>query len=1326
MKRRFLLLSLQLLMVQLLWAGAYSFHHPGMMRQLYGHAVYSMLEDYQGYLWFGTGNGLYRYDGYDLLLLDETSPAHLASDQAVNMLQEDGAHYIWISQFGLSEHLLLDEHRQRVEARQYLRSLGMEADKEYYLHVDTEGNLWQVMTDTVAFYDFSTRSCRRYATPGFHTVNNLRISVKGSQGTLYVLDGTLLWTFHQQYDAWEQEELSLNAPSFSVSSQSVMLSSAYVDLHGGLWVYSLFSEELLYHPRSSREWIPIHLPQGPGASIQNSIRYVVEDASKGVWIATDHRGLFLYHPATSTFEHFNYTPTDPDGLSSENVNQLLVDSSNNLWLGYFRTGVSYCMPNQHFIKAHAGPYGNVTALLTDARGGRWIGTDGKGLWYESADGKVTQQAQIPNISVTDLQFDHTGRLWIGTYDHGIYRIDNAGHLQHFDAQSGKLPHDGVQRMAVDSKNRLWVSSAFSESFCFNAQTETYRIIPAEDNSPLMGQAISFDSKGDRILLATFYGLWVYDLKSETGRRMVGARNGALPFHSFQYGNILCDDFSPLVWMSSSKGLSVWDTQADTLYLISKADGLRGTVQAIRQDREHNIWASTVTGLSMIRASRQADGSWGFNVRTFLSPDDQQKAFFNPYAGDVSQQGEVFFGGPEGYVSFDVQNLISEEDEQFQPRISAITLRDSIIAPEQLLQLRHDDHPITFTFYTGSPLNAEDARYAYRIRGLQDEWIETRSNSMTLLSLPSGDYQLELKASCSGEWSDACTLPMSVSPPWWNSWWMWCIYVFLLVCVGQLLVFATRYLQRRKALDERKQLILEQQSRLAEMKLQFFTDISHDLRTPLTLIISPLEQLLKENLPEAVNHRLQNMHKNAQQLMGEVNTLLDFRKLDVGAEQLRPCEPRDVIAFIHEHGDQYYDVAHERKVSFRESLPQQPVIMAFDEDKLRKILYNLLSNAFKHSPDEGEVLLSVQPYESEPNTLLIKVTDQGTGIPDAEKQRIFELFYQATEDNPKPGSGIGLHIARQFVELHHGRLWVEDNQPQGAVFCFTLPIINNVAQGAVADVPVPSVEQEPDSLDAPRTERGATAKPTVLVVDDNEDLCHFIEESLITDYRVICAANGEEALEALDREAVHLVVSDVMMPGISGLELCNRIKSNLRYSHIPVILLTARVAEQSVMEGLQVGADDYLTKPFNVDRLRLRISKFIEWSSRSHRTFQQSEVIEPHDLTITPLDEKFLQKAIDLVNENLKEADFGVESLAAGVGMSRSQLYKKLMAVTGKSPLDFIRSMRMKRACQLLDKSQMQISEVAYQVGFNTLKTFTENFKQEFGMTPSEYLRKGGK
>jgi DNA-binding response OmpR family regulator len=393
---------------------------------------------------------------------------------------------------------------------------------------------------------------------------------------------------------------------------------------------------------------------------------------------------------------------------------------------------------------------------------------------------------------------------------------------------------------------------------------------------------------------------------------------------------------------------------------------------------------------------------------------------------------------------------------------------------------------------------------------------------------------------------------------------------------------------------------------------------------------------------------------------------------------------------------------------------ESISIQFDPDKVNKILSNLLSNAFKYTPDMGSI--EVHIYQSD-KYVCVSVSDSGQGINETEKKLIFERFYQASQNQNKTGSGIGLHIVREYVLMNKGIITVEDNLPQGSIFTFKLPVleIRNIEE-------LNAGKETEDELFEIEESQNVPVNPVLLFVDDNLDFCDFMADSLSDEYTVLVANNGQEAIDLLDRNDINVVVSDVMMPVMSGTELCNRIKTNIHWSHIPVILLTARAAEEYKIEGLEMGADDYITKPFNFNLLKLRIRKFLEWTEKCHLSFSQKMDVTPNEITITPLDEKLIEKAIKVVEEHIGESEFSVEELGAAVGLSRSHLYKKLMFITGKGPAEFIRTIRLKRGRQLLEKSQMQIAEIAYIVGFNSPKRFTINFKHEFGVSPSEYLR----
>jgi signal transduction histidine kinase/DNA-binding response OmpR family regulator len=614
------------------------------------------------------------------------------------------------------------------------------------------------------------------------------------------------------------------------------------------------------------------------------------------------------------------------------------------------------------------------------------------------------------------------------------------------------------------------------------------------------------------------------------------------------------------------------------------------------------------------------------------------------------------------------------------------------------------------------LNSDKVKYVYQIEGFNNQWMPTLDNKILISSLPSGKYKLLIKACNSdGIWNDNPTvLIINVTPPFYASIWAFILYVILTIWIVVYFIRNREKRHRIKLEQQRIQLDHEKEIHINEMKLRFFTNISHDLRTPLTLIITPLQILLNDTTNDIMRKKLGNIYKNAQQLLTLINSLLDFRKLDVGAETLN-LKPDDFVSVVKEIYTTFCVYADERNISFSLLSEIENLSMQFDQDKIQKTITNLLSNAFKYTSDGGNIDLNI--YQQD-DYVCLSVSDSGSGISNEEKDLVFERFYQAPQKIDKTGSGIGLHIAHGYVALHGGSITVVDNMPVGSIFTFKIPIIS---------VDIVEKEEREEIIDEVQEDeymyRPTSSKiPKLLFVDDNKDLCEFIEDNLSNDFSVITACNGQDALEKLHKNDVTIVVSDVMMPIMSGTELCKQIKSNIYLSHIPVILLTARTAEEHEIEGLELGADDYITKPFNFNVLKLRIQKFVEWTEKSHQAFSQKIDVSPADITITSLDAKLIEKGIKVVEEHMNDTDFSVEMLGEFLGLSRSHLYKKLMVITGKGPADFIRTIRLKRGRQLLEQSQLQIAEIAYEVGYNSPKRFTINFREEFGISPSEYLR----
>ena len=621
---------------------------------------------------------------------------------------------------------------------------------------------------------------------------------------------------------------------------------------------------------------------------------------------------------------------------------------------------------------------------------------------------------------------------------------------------------------------------------------------------------------------------------------------------------------------------------------------------------------------------------------------------------------------------------------------------------------------------------------YKLEGFNNDWLTLPLgvHNVTFTNLAPGKYVLRVKAINSDGYvgMKEATLGIVVNPPFWMSWWAYLLYTIGLVVV----FFLARYRMLKR---EREKFHLQQienevakNEEINNMKFRFFTNVSHELRTPLTLIISPLEGMLKETTDELQSTRLQLMYRNAQRLLHLVNQLLDFRKGEMSTHQLSLSEG-DIISYVHSVCNSFLLMADKKHIQFSFFSGIDTFSMAFDADKVGKIVMNLLSNAFKFTPEGGRVTVMIEHVAGTPDMLEIKIADTGIGISDVDKEHIFERFYQADHKGVEEttGNGIGLSLVRDFVTLHEGEVKVFDNIGTGSVFVIQFPVKHVETQVQLPPETGISIGEEEDKEIKEETREETERKdfPLLLIVDDNEDFRIFMRYSLELRYRVKLAVNGNEAWEMMQEELPDLVISDVMMPQMDGNELCRLIKQDKRTAYIPVILLTARQNTEAKLEGLQTGADDYVTKPFNMTILVLRIRKLIELS-RYHRVTQGMIDPAPSEIVITSLDEKLIEKAIKYVEDNMSRTELSVEELSRELGMSRVHLYKKLLQITGKTPIEFIRVIRLKRAAQLLRESQLHVSEVAFEVGFNNPKYFSRYFKDEFGVLPSVYQEKEGK
>jgi signal transduction histidine kinase/DNA-binding response OmpR family regulator len=845
-------------------------------------------------------------------------------------------------------------------------------------------------------------------------------------------------------------------------------------------------------------------------------------------------------------------------------------------------------------------------------------------------------------------------------------------------------------------------------------------------------AIAEDKNGN-LWFGTALGL---DMLERESGRFIHYQNDKKVKGSISDGYIfdIKQDARGRIWVATRNGLNIFDEKTKTFAALFDKNGLpHSTILAILEDNQGTIWLSTSNGLSSVMTIEDKDGT-RFQIRNYDEADGLQGKQFNENAAYKTKKGELIFGGADGFNIFNPEKLGVNKNpprvvlSNFQlynktvvpgQEIDGEVLLPLSIAETEEITLPPGQNVFSIEFAGLNFFNPEKNQYRYMLEGFHKQWLsaDSKSRNVTFTNLNPGEYTFRVKASNNdGFWNnDGAVLKIKILPPFWKT-----RTAFVLYCafVISALLVVRKLIQKRERMkfdreQERKEAI--RMHELDMMKIKFFTNVSHEFRTPLTLILTPLERMLRHAKEPEQLQQYQLIQRNAKRLLNLVNQLLDFRKLEVQELKLNSSEG-DIIKFVEETVFSFSDLSEKRdiKLSFESSVESFETL--FDQDKLEKILFNLLSNAFKFTPEHGAVsVMTTLTNTPEGKELVLTVRDTGIGIENDKLDKIFDRFFQ--NDLPKSmvnqGSGIGLSLTREFVKIHNGTIAVESQVGVGSCFTVTLPL---------ADVGHHHEEEHGSMVAKPsaETEGELTKKPLLLLVEDNEDFRFYLKDNLKLDYRIIEAPNGNEGWRMTIEFLPDLIVSDIMMPEMNGIELCKKIKSDQRVSHTPVILLTARSAEEQKVEGFESGADDYITKPFNFEILVSRIKNLISKREKLHKAFPAHLDIKASELKITSLDEKFINKAIKCVEDNISDADFSVEDLSHQLGISRAHFYKKLMSLTGKSPLEFIRLIRLQQAAQLLKKSQLTVAEVAYKVGFNNPKYFARYFKEEYKVLPSVF------
>ena len=905
----------------------------------------------------------------------------------------------------------------------------------------------------------------------------------------------------------------------------------------------------------------------------------------------------------------------------------------------------------------------------------------------------------------------------------------------------------------------------------------------------------FENASGRIWIATAGGLTRYDRAGGTFTRFLtgqglagGIRNNNIVAITETFPAAPPGDPAGkgTLWLATLEGLLKFDPETETITNFTEDDGLcNNAVVSMMQDSRGNLWLGTLDGLS--RFSPQSG-----IFKNYHHADGLQDYVFNFGASFNNRNGEMYFGSINGVTLFHPDSIRDD------PRIPSIVLTsfkilnremalDTAIAYKKRLDFSQQDKVFTIGFAALHFSDIRNNQFAYKLEGFDDDWIYSGNRrEATYTNLDPGEYIFRVKGSDNaGVWNErGAAITIVVTPPWWKTGWAYALY--LLLAAGLLYGSWQFQLNRERMRQQRKleQVEAEKLREVDRLKSRFFANVSHEFRTPLTLMIGPVEQMLSGKFKGNIKEQYRMILRNGRRLLKLINQLLDISRLESGRMKLQASET-DIVTFLRKVIAAFESLAARKQINLSFQAPEAPLLAFIDRDKLEKIVVNLLSNAFKFTEQGGSVEVvidippgppskggvgAVSPFEGGLRGMFeITVRDSGIGIPAERLPHIFDRFYQVddTHTREQEGSGIGLALTKELVDLHHGEIFVESGLGEGTTFSVRLPLgkghldaaasaefgIRSAEWDANAELGVRNSEldEEVNNLDADNSTGSASSTDSqdplqsairnpqseipppsairnpqsaiVLVVEDNPDMRTYLRESLAGGYKMLEAEDGEQGVKKAVKAMPDLIISDVMMPKLDGYELCRRLKNDERTSHIPVILLTARADGESKIEGLETGADDYLAKPFDARELRVRVKNLIELRRKLWEKFRQGSTVEPRELTLTSIDARFLERAIAVVERHLDQPDFETEAFGKEIGLSRAQLYRKLRALTGQSTHQFIRTLRLKRAAQLLQHRTGNVSEIAYQVGFNNLSHFSRVFREVFGENPSAYAEK---
>jgi signal transduction histidine kinase/ligand-binding sensor domain-containing protein/DNA-binding response OmpR family regulator len=1303
---------------------------------LINNEVTAIHQDKYGFIWFATRGGLNKYDGYEFKTISSAPNSFNSfSNQAVEVIAESND-ILWIGNKtgGLSKYDI-----RTTAIRHYNPPNNIKIQEIRTLLVSHSGDLFIGSLHGL----YILRNEHFIAVDNSLTVSAL---VQDSTGTIWVGSVYGLYKYNTQKN--KLDSISIGEKRFEITSLAIdnpsktifigtwgngfvkynMADKTYkqyfanpvpggltsnntyrimIDRNRKIWV-GTWGGGLLNFDVASEKFIPVVIkPFNVYNNDYDIILSIMQDNSGILWIGTDGAGICKVDPYRKKFNIINNDEIDKPVLTNTHITAVYEDKNGLLWLGGKNGAISYSQNKKNFTQLATSINPIRINTFFENNNDLWVGT-GNGIFiYRNHDYK-TNPIQVKKIAndttslsgpkVTAIVKDKTGTIWVGTQEHGLNKIiaynNGIPVFKRYPEKvgvAGALQNDRVSCMLVDKQNRLWVGT-YDGLHLYNRDKDNFKVF-------------IHDNKADQSL----------------------SSNSILSLTEDGYGNI---------WAGTQQGLNeltfLDNGKLEIKNFYQCAGFPNDYVHAVLVDNDNNIWMSTNKGITKYNIRTK-------NFRNFDIRDGVSSNTFSENVAYLQSDGEMYFGSINGVTYFYpdsiflnhykpkvyITNLqINNQDVVVGSKIKNHEVISNAIFLTSAIKLNYKENILTISFAALDYHASDKNQYQYKLEGFDENWVDAGNRrTVTYTNLPSGNYVFKVKASNSDQiWNDAPTqLHIGISPPPWKTWWAYLIYFLILsglLWFSRYITIKRIYLQNSLEIAN---LNYAKEHEIAEIKSKFFTNISHEFRTPLTLMIGPLQDLANdEQLSSSVKEVIRKIQNQSKRLLSLVNQLLDFHKAETKALKLDAAY-HDIIALSKYITASFEEEAKRKQIRFEFQSNKNKLFVLIDKDKIESIIYNLLSNAFKFTPTGGYILFQINYMPTPSPTCEIIVSDTGKGVSAEDKGKIFDRFYQVSQAEPGKylGTGIGLAFVKDLVELHKGTIQLEDNLPQGSIFKINFPAKTIDPPEDEEDATVESVD---DEFNLEEAEEEQNDLPIILVVEDNDELNQYLCKVLSKCGEVIAAKDGKEGLEKAFQTIPDIVVSDIMMPEVDGYTLCKTLKEDNRTSHIPIILLTAKSDDTSHIEGIQLGADSYLSKPFNPAILNSHVKNLIKSRKKLKELFAKRLNIEPTDVEVDSFDETFIKNAISFVEENIEEEEFSIDNLAVKLNMSRSTFYRKLKALTGMSGADFIRTIRLKRSAQLLKTGEYTVSMAAYSSGFNDLKNFRKSFQKQFGVTPSEYMK----